>query len=233
MSGTLPLFEKYPALSGLPHVRLGLFPTPVQELHGLSESDNRVFIKRDDLSGLEYGGNKVRKLEFALGEAKANGCTDVITFGCDGSNHALATGIYAGKLGMHSISILRTQHNTRYLRKNLLKSAFYGIELHHCETKQEMDALTAPEALDARSVSCGLTSPLTYTSPDCVAASTVPTHFSGMRRMTASSSETARRWKRPGFFSVMRSTPPSSTTLTRSGVFAPRAAIETVLSVVE
>lgn len=142
MSGTLPLFEKYPALSGLPYVRLGLFPTPVQELHGLSESDNRVFIKRDDLSGLEYGGNKVRKLEFALGEAKANGCTDVITFGCDGSNHALATGIYAGKLGMHSISILRTQHNTRYLRKNLLKSAFYGIELHHCETKQEMDALT-------------------------------------------------------------------------------------------
>ena len=114
----------------------------MQELHGLSESDNRVFIKRDDLSGLEYGGNKVRKLEFALGEAKANGCTDVITFGCDGSNHALATGIYAGKLGMHSISILRTQHNTRYLRKNLLKSAFYGIELHHCETKQEMDALT-------------------------------------------------------------------------------------------
>lgn len=58
MSGTLPLFEKYPALSGLPYVRLGLFPTPVQELHGLSESDNRVFIKRDDLSGLEYGGNK-------------------------------------------------------------------------------------------------------------------------------------------------------------------------------
>ena len=48
------------------------------------------------------------------------------------------------------------------------------------------DALTAPEALDARSVSCGLTRPLTYTSPDCVAASTVPTHFSGMRRMTAS-----------------------------------------------
>ena len=95
------------------------------------------------------------------------------------------------------------------------------------------DALTAPEALDTRSVSCGLTSPLTYTSPDCVAASTVPTHFSGMRRMTASSSETARRWKRPSFFSVMRSTPPSSTTLTRSGVFAPRAAIETVLSVVE
>ena len=73
MSGTLPLFEKYPALSGLPHVRLGLFPTPVQELHGLSESDNRVFIKRDDLSGLEYGGNEVRKLEFVLGEAKANG----------------------------------------------------------------------------------------------------------------------------------------------------------------
>lgn len=142
MAGTLPLFEKYPGLTKLPYVSLGLFPTPVQELHGLSETGNRVFIKRDDLSGLEYGGNKIRKLEFALGEAQAQGVTEVLTYGCDGSNHALATGIYAGKLGMHSISILRTQHNTQYLRKNLLKSKFYGIELHHCENKQEMDDLT-------------------------------------------------------------------------------------------
>lgn len=142
MAGTLPLFEKYPGLKRLPYVSLGLFPTPIQELHGLTETSNRVFIKRDDLSGLEYGGNKIRKLEFALGDAQAQGATEVLTYGCDGSNHALATGIYAGQLGMHSISILRTQHNTKYLRKNLLKSKFYGIELHHCENKQEMDDLT-------------------------------------------------------------------------------------------
>lgn len=142
MASILPLFEKYPGLKKLPYVSLGIFPTPVQELHGLSESNNRIFIKRDDLSGVEYGGNKIRKLEFALGEAKQQGCEEVLTYGCDGSNHALATGIYAKKLGMHSISVLRTQLNTHYLRKNLLKSQFYGIELHHCETKQEMDDLT-------------------------------------------------------------------------------------------
>ena len=95
------------------------------------------------------------------------------------------------------------------------------------------DTLTSPDTLAARSVSCGLTSPLTYTSPDRVETSTVPIHFSGMRTVIVSSSETASRWKRPSFFSVMRSTPPSSTALTRSGVFAPRAEIETVLSVVE
>ena len=132
-------------------------------------------------------------------------------------------GSYLGARGV--IECLRSP-NYNLKKKNTPNIYFIGNGL-------SSDALTAPEALDARSVSCGLTSPLTYTSPDCVAASTVPTHFSGMRRMTASSSETARRWKRPGFFSVMRSTPPSSTTLTRSGVFAPRAAIETVLSVVE
>lgn len=157
MAGTLPLFEKYPGLTKLPYVSLGMYPTPVQELHGLSETANRVFIKRDDLTGLEYGGNKIRKLEFALGEAKAQGCTEVLTYGCDGSNHALATGIYAGKLGMHSISILRTQYNTQYLRKNLLKSQFYGIELHHCENKQEMDALT--EKLIAERLAAGKKAP--------------------------------------------------------------------------
>lgn len=142
MSETLPLFSAYPGLSALPYVSLGIFPTPVQEIPGFQQFRNRVFIKRDDLSGRDYGGNKIRKLEFALGEAKSKDAEEVITFGCDGSNHALATGIYAGKLGMHSISILRTQLNTHYLRKNLLKSLYYGIELHHCETKQEMDALT-------------------------------------------------------------------------------------------
>ena len=109
----LPLFKKYPGLAALPFVRLGEYPTPAQELFGLPESSNRIFIKRDDLSGVDYGGNKIRKLEFALGEACLLGSTDVITYGCDGSNHALATGIYAGKLGMRSYSILRTQGSFR------------------------------------------------------------------------------------------------------------------------
>lgn len=138
-----PLFEKYPDLEkNLPFVSLGIYPTPVQELKGLSDTCS-VYIKRDDLSGEEYGGNKVRKLEYALGEAKQQGYKEVLTFGCDGSNHALATGIYAKKLGMQSHSILRTQHNAKYLRQNLLKSLYYGIRLYHCEDLDGMNAKAA------------------------------------------------------------------------------------------
>ncbi len=141
--GDYPLFDAYPNLGkNLPFVHLGIYPTPVQELAGLSDHCS-VYIKRDDLSGTEYGGNKIRKLEYVLGEALQQGCAEVLTFGCDGSNHALATGIYAKKLGMQSHSILRTQHNARYVRQNLLKSLYYGIQLHHCETLEEMNAKAA------------------------------------------------------------------------------------------
>lgn len=135
-----PLFDAYPELKkNLPFVSLGVYPTPIQELKGLSDKCS-VYIKRDDLSGEEYGGNKIRKLEYALGEAQQQGCQEVLTFGCDGSNHALATGIYAKKLGMQSHSILRTQHSARYVQKNLLKSLYYGIRLYHCEDLDEMNA---------------------------------------------------------------------------------------------
>lgn len=138
-----PLFDAYPNLEkNLPFVSLGIYPTPIQELKGLSDNCS-VYIKRDDLSGEEYGGNKIRKLEFALGEAQQQGFREVLTFGCDGSNHALATGIYAKKLGMQSHSILRTQHNAEYVRKNLLKSLHYGIHLYHCEDLEEMNAKAA------------------------------------------------------------------------------------------
>lgn len=141
MSKALPLFEAYPQLEEkLPFISLGVYPTPVDFLPGCSEIC-QAYIKRDDLSGEEYGGNKIRKLEFELAEARRQDAHEVMTFGCDGSNHALATGIYAKKLGMQSTSILRTQHNASYVRKNLLKSLYYGIRMYHCETLDEMEAL--------------------------------------------------------------------------------------------
>jgi len=61
-------------------VRLGLFPTPLQELAALSRGLGiRLFVKRDDLSGLGLGGNKLRKLEYAMAEAKEKGATAIIT----------------------------------------------------------------------------------------------------------------------------------------------------------
>lgn len=129
----LPLFGQYHLLGEkLPHVSLGEFPTPVQKLErlGAKLDVGYLYIKRDDLSGRLYGGNKPRKLEFILGDAVRSGAKEVLTFGAAGSNHALATAIYAQSLGLRSISMLVPQPNARYVRRNLLMSYYYGAELH-------------------------------------------------------------------------------------------------------
>ena len=129
----IPLFENYQLLGQkLPYVSLGDFPTPVQKLGPLGKQlglDN-LFIKRDDLTGRVYGGNKIRKLEFLLGDALRSGVKEVLTFGAAGSNHALATTIYARQMGLKSISMLIPQPNADYVRRNLLMSYHYGAELH-------------------------------------------------------------------------------------------------------
>jgi D-cysteine desulfhydrase len=96
-------------------------------------------MKRDDLSGRLYGGNKPRKLEFILGDARRSEAKEVMTFGCAGSNHALATAIYARQVGLKSISMLMPQPNARYVRRNLLMTHYCGAELHLCGTGLESE----------------------------------------------------------------------------------------------
>lgn len=130
----LPLFELFPRLEQrLPHVSLGTFPTPVHKLLNLGKNLglDKLYIKRDDLSGTVYGGNKVRKLEFLLGEALQANAKEVMTAGFAGSNHALATAIYAQKVGLRSTSMLMPQINAGYVRRNLLASYTYQARLCH------------------------------------------------------------------------------------------------------
>ena len=132
-SEMIPLFKHYSLLGDkLPYVSLGQFPTPVQKLERLGENMgiNHLYIKRDDLSGKVYGGNKIRKLEFLLGNALRARVKEVLTFGCAGSNHCLATAIYAQQVGLKSISMLMPQPNAHYVRRNLLMSSHCGAELH-------------------------------------------------------------------------------------------------------
>jgi 1-aminocyclopropane-1-carboxylate deaminase/D-cysteine desulfhydrase-like pyridoxal-dependent ACC family enzyme len=136
----IPLFKQYPLLEErLPYVSLGEFPTPVQELErlGMELGVGHLNIKRDDLSGRLYGGNKPRKLEFILGNALRSGAKEVITFGGAGSNHALATAIYARQSGLKSISMLMPQPNARYVRNNLLMSHYSGAKIHSCGAQLE------------------------------------------------------------------------------------------------
>lgn len=136
----IPLFEEYPLLGErLPYISLGDFPTPVQKLEqlGAELGVGQLYIKRDDLTGKLYGGNKPRKLEFILGNALRSGAKQVMTFGGAGSNHALATAIYARHIGLKSISMLMPQPNAQYVRRNLLMSHYSGAELHSCGAQLE------------------------------------------------------------------------------------------------
>jgi 1-aminocyclopropane-1-carboxylate deaminase/D-cysteine desulfhydrase-like pyridoxal-dependent ACC family enzyme len=129
----IPLFEQYPPLrEKLAYVPLGEFPTPVQKLErlGAELGISQLYIKRDDLSSKVYGGNKPRKLEFILGNALHSKVKEILTFGAAGSNHALATAIYAQQMGLKSISMLIPQPCAHYVRRNLLMSYHCGAELH-------------------------------------------------------------------------------------------------------
>ena len=80
-------------LASLPRIKLANLPTPLEEAPRLSDylRGPRIWIKRDDLTGLAMGGNKARKLEFQMGQARARDCDVVITVGAPQSNHARMT----------------------------------------------------------------------------------------------------------------------------------------------
>jgi 1-aminocyclopropane-1-carboxylate deaminase/D-cysteine desulfhydrase-like pyridoxal-dependent ACC family enzyme len=128
-----------PILKSFKNTNLAQLPTPIHALTTLGAS---VCIKEDNLSGLEYGGNKIRKLDFLLGEALAEGRKTVITYGAAGSNHALATAVCCRQLGLKAISILAPQATSEHVRKNLLMSHAVGAELHHCSCYTEFAART-------------------------------------------------------------------------------------------
>jgi len=96
------------AIVKLPRIDLGRWPTPLHELPRLSAAlgGPRLFIKRDDLSGLALGGNKCRKLEYILADAKQRGIDTLITSGSSQSNFALQMAAAGCKLGMESYLLL-------------------------------------------------------------------------------------------------------------------------------
>lgn len=90
------------------HLKLANLPTKIEKLERyFSDYDVNVFIKRDDQTGSELSGNKVRKLEFSIQEALDEGAKTLITCGGIQSNHARATVAAAAKLGLKSIVVLR------------------------------------------------------------------------------------------------------------------------------
>lgn len=130
----------------LPSVPLAVTPTPLVPLRRLSAHVGaEILVKRDDLTGFELSGNKVRKLELLLGEAVARGADCVLTTGGLQSNHARATALAARQLGLEPFLLLRGELPA-VPDANLLLDRLAGATLQMCtpaEYRTSRDAILA------------------------------------------------------------------------------------------
>lgn len=125
------LAARWKGLSTIPHVELGIAETAVEMLPHLSKDvSGEVWCKRDDRTSSLYGGNKVRKLEFLLGDARARGCKSVITVGALGSHHVLATSLFGKQAGFEVHAVLGPQPPTQHVRENILCDLAASAHLH-------------------------------------------------------------------------------------------------------
>ncbi len=111
-------------------LQLANLPTPLTRLQRFPDlrSGVEVWVKRDELTGLEVSGNKIRKLEFCLAEALDQGCDTVITCGGLQSNHCRATAIMGARLGLKVHLLLRGEEPVDY-QGNLLLDKLSGAEV--------------------------------------------------------------------------------------------------------
>ena len=145
-------------LARFPRIRLGHLPTPLEPLERLSRhlagpdgKGPKLWIKRDDCTGLSTGGNKTRKLEFLMADALAKGADTVITQGATQSNHARQTAAAAAKLGLACHLLLEDRTGRRdeaYTQSaNVLLDRLHGAEIGHrpagADMQAEMEALAA------------------------------------------------------------------------------------------
>ena len=120
-------------ITDFPCIPFAQLPTPLYKLERLSrEFGKNIYIKRDDMTGVALGGNKVRKLEFLLADAREKGADVVLTAGGPQSNHAMLTAACAGQLGMRSILVL----NKRGVLTggNLILDDIFGAEVRLVDT---------------------------------------------------------------------------------------------------
>lgn len=142
-------------------IPLGLFPTPLYRLPNMSrELGTNIWIKRDDMCGVAMGGNKVRKLEYLLAEAKKQGYDLVMTTGQAQSNHAMLTAACACRLGMECILVLKKRGVTAR-KGNQILNYLMGTEVVFVDTDsyddiyREMDRIAAERGKKYYQIPCG------------------------------------------------------------------------------
>ena len=131
-------------LATIPRFPLTTLPTPLHRARNLEvalgERSPRIYLKRDDLTGLAFGGNKARKLEFLLADALAAGATALVTEGAVQSNHARITAAAAAIAGLRCVLVLDARHGAE-VAGNLLLDHLMGAEVRIVPDKPARTAL--------------------------------------------------------------------------------------------
>ncbi len=141
---------EFPAmrLDNFPRIECGFYPTPLEELTRLREAIGatcpRLFIKRDDLIGTGFGGNKVRKLDYVMAREIERGTQTVVTIAGEKSNHARVTAAVCARLGLRCLLVLNRA------AKGVIPDGFkaasrfiyelYGAEVRWVDSREEREA---------------------------------------------------------------------------------------------
>ena len=117
-----------------PRLTFAHLPTPIEPMKNLSAylDGPQLWIKRDDQTGLAFGGNKTRKLEFLVAEAVANGAKTLLTAGAEQSNHCRQTAAAASRFGLDCVLVLSKVDGADFYKHksgNLMLDTLFGAEI--------------------------------------------------------------------------------------------------------
>lgn len=126
----------------IPRLHFAHLPTPIEELPRLSDllAGPRILVKRDDQTGLAFGGNKTRKLEFLIAEAQQQGATMLISGGAMQSNHCRQTAAAAARYGFECTLVL-TGELPEKPSANLLLDELFGARIVHVPDRKDRDRI--------------------------------------------------------------------------------------------
>lgn len=130
----------------LPRLPFAAVPTPLEDLPKLSAAlGHRILVKRDDLTGFAFGGNKVRAMEFRMADVRAKGCDAFVLVNIGQSNHARLHSAACVRMGLH-MTIVKPSPADEEVTGNLLLDRMLGVEIveaHGRETEQVLDETLA------------------------------------------------------------------------------------------
>jgi L-cysteate sulfo-lyase len=135
-----------------PKIKLGHWPTPLEPMLRINNMHKgpELWVKRDDCSGLAFGGNKTRKLEYLLADAQLKGATTLLTAGGIQSNHARQTAAAAARVGLGCELFLEQVEGIKEAdynhSGNLLLDQLLGARVHSLPAGQDLDAAMALRA---------------------------------------------------------------------------------------